>query len=212
MGLFSVIMVSPDLNSGTRISCGPRFNQYPASYIDLKTGDWPLINARNITKNGDWCLSQAEHDKGVEAEPGDIVEFWIYFHNGCVESEESDTHSAFGTMIQASSDPPLGAPSLAHRMSATIRSANTYTVTSSSPGKGGDIVVHIKNELPLSLTLVSGSVQEVHPKNGEDDKAPFHLIDTICDGGVDLGTVRSGMDAVGFILFRVQISGGTSMS
>jgi hypothetical protein len=206
VGLGSSTIISPQVGESFTIACGPVFNQFPVSYNPRGYTDWPLSDGRNVTKNEDWSKSQADHDHGVEAEPGDVIEIYVHFHNGALDSESCKDADAVRTVIQAFSAPTLGKPSLIHQISADIRAANTPEVGSSSPGKGGDVRVRIQGGTPQSLNLVPSSVRQVLESEMGKDAAPTHLLETIFDGGIDLGTVMNGSKYAGFVVFRLEAS------
>jgi hypothetical protein len=206
VGLCSSTIIAPQVGQSFTIACGPVFNQFPVSYTPKGYTDWPLIDGRNITKGGSWSKSQAEHDHGVEVEPGDVVEIYVHFHNGALDGESCEDADAVRAVVQALSDPALGEPSLIHQISADIRAANAPEVGSSSPGKGGDVRVLIRGGTPQSLSLVPGSVRQVLESETEKAAAPTHLLETVFDGGVDLGTVMNGPKYAGFVVFRLEVS------
>src|SRR6266850_1072137 len=115
-GLAAPIMTSPSVGSSFEISCGPRFNQFPVSYIAQNYRDWPLIDGRNMTKGRSWSNSQEEHDRGIEADPGDVIEIFIYFQNGGL-TDDCEGGSALHVTIQSEVSPALGQLSLSHRIS-----------------------------------------------------------------------------------------------
>ena len=66
----------------TVAAVGPTFNIFPVAYDGSLNTDYPLIDARNVTKNEGWSTSQSDHNAGVNMDPGDTVEFLVYYHNG----------------------------------------------------------------------------------------------------------------------------------
>jgi hypothetical protein len=203
---FSIAMItSPQVGSAFVITCGPVFNQFPVSYQPHGYADWPLIDGRNATKGSAWSNSQVQHDRGIEVDPGDLVEIAIYFHNGLLEFKDCQEDDAYRTIIQASAEPSLGQTAFLHSISGSIRAINTSMVSSSSPGKGGDLIIRIKDGQPRSLVLVPGSVQEVHIRRGVKE-APFYLPDWLFDQGVDLGTIFNGRENDGFVVFQLKVS------
>ena len=89
--------------------------------------------------------------------------------------------------------------------------SDPYTVVvggdprSSDPDKGGDLLINIRGGVAQSISLVPNSVEERHPKEKGQD-TPFHLLDSILDEGVDLGTVEGGLESAGFVVFQVKVS------
>jgi hypothetical protein len=206
IGLGSSTIISPQVGESFSIACGPVFNQFPVSFNPKGYTDWPLLDGRNVTKTEDWSKSQADHDHGIAAEPGDIIEIYVHFHNGTLDNESCKDADAVRTAIQAFSAPTLGKPSLLHQISADIRAANAPEVGSSSPGKGGDFRVQIQGGIPQSLSLIPGSVRQVLEREIGKNAAPTHLLETIFDGGVDLGTVMNGSEYAGFVIFKLEVS------
>ncbi len=206
VGLCSSAIITPQVGQSFIISCGPIFNQFPVSYSPKAYADWPLLDGRNVTKGKSWSNSQADHDHGIDAEPGDVIEIYIYFHNGGIDSESCEEADAVRTIIQTFSAPSLGRPSLTHRISGIIWAANAPAIESSSPGKGGDLRVQIQGGIPQSLTLVLGSVQKILSREMEAKTAPLHLLDSIFDGGIDVGTIFNGSENAGFVIFKLEVS------
>jgi hypothetical protein len=206
VGLCSATITSPHVSDSFTVSCGPVFNQLPVSYSPKTYADWPLLDGRNTIQRMAWSNSQQEHDHGVYAAPGDIIEIYIYLHNGGIGDEGCEDADAVRTLIRTKSAPALGEPSLTHRISAAVEAANAPTVTSSSPGKGGDLQVHIQGGIPHSLNLVQGSVKQVFSRDIGASVAPTHLLDPIFDSGIDVGTIFNGPNASCFVIFQLEVS------
>ncbi len=205
VGLAAPIITSPQVSSSFEISCGPRFNQFPISYGRVEGfKDFPLIDARNLTKNQSWSRSQEQPQKGLEADPGDVIEVFVYFHNGGM-TDDCEDDSAIRTLVRIDAVPNLGDTALSHSLAGSILAVNAPTVKSSDPGKGGDLLINIRGGVAQTISLIPGSVEERHPKE-EGKDAPFHLLDSIFEEGVDLGTVEGGLKSAGFVVFQVKVS------
>ncbi len=68
---------------------GPAFNIFPISYTGQQNHDLPMIDAKNVTRGEGWSSSQADHDAGIQASPGDIIEFSVFYHNGTADTPEN---------------------------------------------------------------------------------------------------------------------------
>jgi hypothetical protein len=205
IGMAAPIITSPQVSSSFEVSCGPRFNQFPVSYGRIEGyRDFPLIDARNLTTHQSWSNSQAEHQKGLEADPGDVIEISVYFHNGGM-TDDCEDDSAIRTLIRVEGLPKIGEAALSHRLSASIMAANAPTVRSSDPDKGGDLTINVRGGVLQTISLIPSSLEERHPKEGAKD-TPSHLLDSIFEEGVDLGTVQGGLTSAGFVVFQVRLS------
>lgn len=184
---------------------GPQFNIFPITFQAGELNrDLPLLDGRNATpgKAEGWSISQADHDAGVQASTGDILEFSIYYHNGAVNA---DANVAINTVIQTFSSAGLSTPALTHTLSAAIGAQNASTVSSSDFGRGGNINVHIQGGTPLSLSLVPGSVVLLRDQGLSPKPGPQTLSDTIF-GGANIGNVRGCFEFHGFVNFKLQVS------
>jgi hypothetical protein len=175
------------------------------SYSPQSYRDWPLIDGRNITKGRSWSKSQDEHDRGIEADPGDVIEVFIYYQNGGI-TEDCEEGNALHVTIEGEVTPSIGQSSLLHKLSGVIKASNASSVSSSDPGKGGDLRVNVHGGVPQTLSLVPGTVEERHPNTANPKDAPYHLLDSIFEEGVDLGTIRTGPNVAGFVIFQVKVS------
>src|SRR3989338_3746392 len=95
-------------------AAGPQFNIFPISYTGEANHDLPLLDARNVTKGEGWSASATDFAAGVQAEPGDVIEFSIYYHNGAADTEEN---VARNTIIKAFTSPGLGTAAAVHGVS-----------------------------------------------------------------------------------------------
>lgn len=205
IGFTNAMISSPYTGSDFVFTCGPIFNQFQVSYEAKPYSSKPLINGRNVTRNGTWSSSAAEHGRGLEAEPGDVVEIYIYFHNGGLKAEDCPDAAAIHTVIQATSNPLLGVTAQRHNLSGMIKAMNAPAVYSYAPNKGGDLAINIKSGAAQSLRLVPGSIQQRSHLNSVED-LPYQLPDEIFEGGVELGMIGNGLENAGFVVFQLEVS------
>lgn len=205
LGFTHAIISSPYTGSDFVFTCGPVFNQFPVSYEAKPYSSKPLIDGRNVTQNGALSNSAAEHDRGIKVEPGDVVEIYIYFHNGGLKAEDCPDAEAIRTVIQATANPLLGVPAQRHYISGMIRAVNAPAVYSFAPGKGGDLTINIQGGVAQSLRLVPGSVQQRGRINSEEALI-YHLPDEMFEGGIDLGMLGNGLESAGFVVFQLEVS------
>ena len=181
---------------------GPQFNIFPISYDGATNTDLPLIDAKNITQIGQWSTSQADHDNGVNANSGDVIEFSIYYHNGVPDAPENIAHN---TIVKAFINPAVGENAATHRVAGWIAADNAAAVSSGDASRGGDMQVVLSST--GHLELVSGSVTLF--KNQGSNPETIHLPDTIFapQGGVNIGDVRGCFEFHGFVNFRMRVVG-----
>lgn len=173
---------------------GPSFNIFPISYSGALNTDFPLLDARNATKGESWSTSQSDHDAGVTAEPGDEIEFLIYYHNGAANAPEN-----IAPNVVAKANVP-GFSGNSFTVSAQISSSNAATVSSSS--KGGDVQVQVSGPVTQTMTLVSGSTVWMPNRASQS----FTMPNTITTNGISLGSIQACWEFTGFIKFRVKVS------
>ncbi len=180
----------------------PAFNTFPVTYSGELDHDLPLIDAKNFTDSGSFSTSQADHDNGVQADPGDIVEVSIYYHNGAANTDENVAHN---TLIRAFANPALGSSANTYTLGATISADNAAEVSSTAAFHGGDIQVHIQGGTSQSLTLVPGSVRVLRNQGQSPKPVAQSLPDTVFQNGVNIGDVRGCFEFHGFVNFKLQV-------
>lgn len=201
-GLVAVFFTFPFADAS-----GPQFNIFPISYTPgTLNHDLPMIDAKNITKGIGYSTSQSDHDNGIQASAGDILEFSIYFHNG---TPNTDANIALNTLVKASVIPIGGTSSMSHQFGATISASNASPVTAIT--RGGDMTVHIQGGQPLSLSYIPGSTILYKDRGVSNPPSPQNLPDSIFDGGVNIGSVRGCFEFHGFVNFRVRINQPTTV-
>lgn len=180
---------------------GPQFNTFPICYTPTTNCDLPLLDGRNFSRGEGWSVSQIDHDNGVNASTGEIVELSVYYHNGAADAPENVALNAF---VRAFASPGLGGAASTHTISAEVGAQNAASVSSAS--KGGNINIYIQNQQSLSLSLVPGSVF-LYPNQGTSPTpSRVQLPDTIFTSGVNIGNVNGCFQYHGFVNFRVQVS------
>src|SRR3989338_8393325 len=189
------------LSSPLSIAAGPQFNIFPITYPPALNKDLPLLDGRNATDGEGWSTSQSDHDAGVNADPGDVVEFSVYYHNGMPNADEN---TAINTLIRAFATPSLGSTATTHRISASISAQNASTVSSSDSSRGGDVNIQVQGGQAQSISLVPGSV--VLFKDQGSNPQTVNLPDTIFTSGVNIGNIRGCFEFHGFVNFKVKVS------
>ncbi len=182
---------------------GPSFNIFPICYQGGLNCDLPLLDARNISRGESYSASQADHDAGIQASPGEIIEFSVYFHNGAPDANDN---VALNAMVKAFAQPFLGSSATTHTISATIGAQNASTVSSGDFSRGGNINVQIQGNAPQSLSLVPGSTVLFKDRGLNPQPPPVTMPDTVFTSGVDIGNVRGCFQYHGFVNFKVKVS------
>src|SRR3989344_141153 len=194
-GLVAGLLSSPFVKAA-----GPQFNIFPIAFSPTLNHDMPLIDAKNITQGIGYSTSQSDHDNGVPAAAGDIIEFSIYYHNGV---PNTDANVANNALVRASVIPVGGTAAMSHQFGATISASNAAAVTASS--RGGDMVVNIQGGQALPLSYIPGSTVLYKDRGSASPPAPQTMPDSIFDSGVNIGSVRGCFEFHGFVNFRVRI-------
>lgn len=196
-------MVAGVLSSFAVNAAGPEFNKFPIAFTETPGHDLPLLNARNISTDNTW----SNGNRTLQANPGDIIEFQVYYHNGAADDP---ANTAFNTVIKAFSSPALSAPSAEHWVSSTIEADNTSSVGSAE--HGGDIRINIRDDAQVAMSLVPGSVTHYanwgsrDPRNGSPDiSSVSQLPDSIFTSGVNVGDVRGCWQYSGYVYFQVRM-------
>jgi uncharacterized repeat protein (TIGR01451 family) len=192
---FAPSFASHNISNGAcqpSVTSGPQFNIFPLTYSGETCHDFPLIDARNVTKGGNFSTSQSDHDNGVAADPGDVVEFLIFYHNGAVNGSSTVANS-----VNVQAFLPGGTFST-HTVSAQISGSNFSTVTSDST-RGGPIAIQLPSS--QTLTYVTGSTQHFPNRSTSSVSLP----DGITSGGVNIGSIQACFEFSGFIRFRAQV-------
>jgi len=188
-GLLSVVAVVGIVSAN-----GPTFNIFPIAYNGGLNTDYPLLDGRNSTSGESWSNSQSDHNSGVTANPGEVVEFLIYYHNGAPDAAENTAKD-----VVAKANIPVTAGNN-FTISASLSASNAQTVYSSQ--KGGDINLKVLGSIPQTISLVPNSTVWMPDRATSQQTMP----NTITTSGVSLNDIKGCWDYAGFVKFRVQVS------
>jgi fimbrial isopeptide formation D2 family protein len=197
-GLISFLVSSPLASAD-----GPQFNIFPISYTGELNHDLPLLDGRDVTLGQGWSVSQADHDSRINANPGDVLQFSVYYHNGM---PDADSNVALNAVVQAFVSPSLGSTANTFSVSATIGAQNAATVSSADASRGGNIAIHVSGTQAQSLSLVPGSVTWFPLQGSTPPGTAQTLPDTIFSSGVSIGNIRGCFQYHGFVNFKVQLT------
>ena len=197
-------MTAASMSSLSVRAAGPQFNIFPVDFTGTQQNtDLPMIEAKNLRTG-----VSAGAGRAIQAQPGDQIEFQIYYHNG---TPDTDENVAIGTIIKAFTSLPLGTQSTSHRVAGTAEASNVAMVGSDDPGRGGSIAVNISSA--QSISLVPGTTElfknwgSRDPRNGSPDISERRTLDnTILTSGVNIGDVRGCWMYAGFVKFTMQVS------
>lgn len=178
-------------------SAAVAFNTFPISFTRQTDRDLPMIDARNVSAGGDFSTSQTDHDNGVQASPGDVIEFQIYYHNSGVAEDV-----AHNVIIRATLP---GGVRQSHEVSATIDSDETTPISSSNAFFGGNITVHISGQAQ-TLDFVSGSVRHF-PNRSAVAQIPSNG-DNLVSSGINIGSIQGCFEFSGLVTFRARVGSG----
>ena len=202
-------------------SCGnapltPAMNIWPLSYSAIDCHDLPLIDVKSNNGSGRdarYAANQAEHDAGINVQPGDHVRVSIYFHNGA--SPDNQTSATAKNVIIASQIATGSATS--HNVSGAIGLDNGTPAYSIDAGKGGD--TKINSSVPTTLAYLPGSTQMCIRSSAAasyglasagscgSDRVLVNLPDGVMSGGVNIGNVKACFDFSGTVVFTLVVSG-----
>lgn len=192
--IFAAAVLATVVVAGTVAADGPTFNIFPIGYDGSLNTDYPLIDGRNVTKNESWSSSQSDHDAGVSVDPGDTIEFLVYYHNGA-----PDAPANIASNVNLRATVPATSGTL-FTVGAILSASNAQSVSSSS--KGGDITLRVSGSQGQTLSLVPGSTVWL-PNRGTSSQS---MSDTITGSGVSLGDLRGCWEFSGYVKFRVRVS------
>jgi uncharacterized repeat protein (TIGR01451 family) len=213
-------------------SCGnapltPAMNIWPLSWTGQDCHDLSLIEVKNLNGSGRdarYAQSQAEHDAGINVNPGDKVRVAVYFHNGASPDDQAASlakNVVVATQIDA-------AESKVHNVSGAIGLDNGTPAYSIDADNGGD--TKIVSSVPTTLSYVAGSTQmcvrtEVAQEYGltsvgscGSGQVLVNQPDGIFNGGVNIGNVKACFEYSGLVIFTVAVNGnqptdtGTTLS
>jgi uncharacterized repeat protein (TIGR01451 family) len=197
----------------------PAFNVWPINYDpSVPCTDAALIDALNTNASGPdgrFAQSQTEHDAGINAKAGDVVEVSIYFHNGASDQISRSQTTAHDVVISSNFS---SSPTISHDISGTISASNAGTVNSAN--LGGDIVVHTASLTTLSyipgsstLCISQQHAQERGLSGGSCGSAGQDILVPISDGvassGFVLGDLKACFPYSGTLDFKVKVNGNS---
>ena len=184
---------------------GPSFNIFPAAYNGGVNTDYPLLDARNVSNGEAWSSSKCDHDKAIWADPGDVLEFLIYYHNGAPAGVPENI--AHNVSVKANISPFTY--SRAFTVRASISAWNAPTIDSSM--KGGPARVYVTSLVPQTLTLEPNSTIWYSERASYSTKSFSYpntnpLPRSILGSGILLNSVEGCWQHAGFVKFRVRVS------
>lgn len=177
---------------------GPAFNIWPLAFTSQNCKDLPLIDAKNLDRSGRdgrYAVSQAEHDAGITAAPGEKIRVAIYFHNGSSDQANDAITTAYNTRLTA------GVPTAvatSHSLSGGIAADNAQAVYSGQANTGGNI--KINTTVPSRLQYVPGST-ELYGQSGRIRGLP----DGIVNGSANIGDVMACFQFSGYVIFTLTV-------
>jgi hypothetical protein len=218
-------LVFPSGLSSRTSGCGadapqvPTFNTWPLTYASgLDCHDYPLIDVRNLSvkegRSSHFSLDSLEHDRGIEAKPGDHLSAKIYFNNGAWDSLSERV--ARHTKIRFSLSP---SDEHLHFIAGEIWADNAERARSRDIGKGGDILVTTPRN--SWLRFIAGSagmcIHDAHVRmlgieirqRCDPDFAYVPLADSIPTEGVDIGSLPPMYTFSGFAFVELVVEAST---
>ncbi len=189
--LLPVILIQASLVFSVQ-AAGPRFNIF-TPYVHTQTAghDYYLLDVKNETKNTDWNFP-------VSADPGDVLVFYFYYHNG-VEST-----TALNTTMRVSL--PSG-QSTQHTVTAYLWADNAENATPSSP-MSQSVGVNLSSS--QSLDYVAGSAKW-YPDRADwryDPSTPFpsgQSEQQLFGSGINVGSIIGCWEYSGAIVFKAKV-------
>jgi hypothetical protein len=175
----------------------PRFNIFtPYSHTQAYNQDYYLLDIKNDTKNGSF-------NDPVSADPGDILTFSVYYHNGETDTVANNTQirisipSANGTQIVST---------------AYLWADNAENATPNNPiSEAGTVNLSSQGR----LQYISGSAKW-YPNQSDstyNSSSAFPYGQTgneIIANGVNLGSINGCWEYSGYINFQVRVIGYTA--
>jgi uncharacterized repeat protein (TIGR01451 family) len=165
----------------------PLFNVMPLGNGEGCT-DYPMLTVDNVTRGGS--------GHSVNAQPGDMVRFYVYVHNGTVDYPENEAQNAM-VRVGAHGGNLTGTANIY----AEAWADNADLINSAQ--KGGDASVQMGNG--NSLEFISGSAKIY----GRNFSSPSGASDSIIAGGIGLGNIRGCYDFLKWVTFDARVIGET---
>jgi hypothetical protein len=222
--LYSTIgMYSYYWNPPTFYSCrgnrpnNPEFNGYLLSYTGGTCHDVPLIDLEVLDssgRNGRVARTAAEHERGIKANPGDLVRVLIWFHNSGSEKKRSET-TATGVRVGTTFDKT---PSVTHTISAYISASNAESIDAERHGGLAVVTTSVPTILEPVLDsarvcLQAGDALErglgpvVSCGDFPDGKIRYaaKIPDAIVNGSEKIGDLRAGDSHSGYVQIHLRV-------
>jgi uncharacterized repeat protein (TIGR01451 family) len=169
----------------------PLLNIWPISTSGADCTDYPLLMARNVTKDTGYT-----HGATVSASGNDIVRFHLYVHNGTVDYPENEAINAF---VKATLPNTTGSATIA----AEAWANNAARINSAQ--KGGNITVSMGTG--ESLELVSGSTKIY-------SRGPVLIgsgSDAVVGAGQSLGNMRGCYEFLRIVTFDAKVKAAATI-
>ncbi len=171
----------------------PQFNIFtPYVHIQTYNRDYYLLDVKNETKGTDWNFP-------VSADPGDTLVFYLYYHNGIVNS------MANNTTLKATLPSGVGQQ---HTVTGYLWADNATNAGPSSPMTQA---VQINLSSPQSLQYIAGSAKWF-PNQGDwryDTATPFpngQNENQLFGSGINIGSIEGCWEFSGAVVFKVKVS------
>lgn len=174
-------------------AAGPVFDTFPIAYSGAQNTDYPLIDGRDVTANGQYSTSQADHDDGITANAGDTLEFIIYYHNGAADAPENTAQNVRARATLS------GGTGNSFSVGSSISADNASAVNSSS--RGGDMAVKVSGA-SQTLEYIPGSTVWYPERSATGQSLPDGLFS---GSGVSLGNIRGCWNFSGYVKFRLRV-------
>ncbi len=171
----------------------PRFNIF-TPYVHTQTAgrDYYLFDVKNETKNTDWNFP-------VSADPGDVLVFSVYYHNGVVGTTATNT-----TMRVTL---PAGTAA-SHNLTAYLWADNAENATLSSPMSQS---VGVNLSSAASLAFAQSSIKWYPNQTDWRYDPPTALPygqsgQELFGSGLRIGNATGCWEYSGYIIFKMQVS------
>ncbi len=177
----------------TSAADAPQFNIFtPYTHTQQAGHDYFLLDAKNETKGTDWNFP-------VSADAGDILVFYLYYHNGVNNSV------AKNTTLKVSLP---GNESTTHTVTGYLWADNALNATPGSPLTQS---VQVNLSSSEKLEVLPGSIQWFPNQTDwrTEPAVPFpggQSADQLFAGGINIGDVEGCWEFSGAIVFKVKVS------
>jgi len=194
-GLFVFATVSGMLLQpfGALKAAGPRFNIFTPYSCTLEFNrDYFVICVKNDTKGTDYATT-------VSADPGDILTFSVYYHNGV------NSTIATNTKLKAS------IPSLTAQTQTVTGSLWADNAENATPANPLSFSNTVNISSPQTLQFISGSAQWFPNQKSPLSDAPTSFLfgqsgNEIVGSGINVGDIEGCWEFSGMVNFKVKVS------